>query len=223
MRVYNRNCEKLNKEITNVVELGNDEYLLKSFIWFINPDGGVYLLNEELSCEKYEFLNEYTDGSFESVKALVSDRVDNVKNEDFVFFSREISELDNTIYDVWLYEIKSEQIENLEEKHLLLLDKQSLKEYIHKGFVSDRIPCLNQYLNNKMRGRLYRKNTTDDITPYFNLKIGDEKSLKRFSELNNKKYTDEEVIQEIKSSIRACEMKLMSEAEFYHVVKNFIE
>lgn len=223
MKVYDRNCEKLNKEITNVGELGNDEYLLKSFIWFISADDSVYVLEKDEPNEGYAFLCEYTDESFESVKAPVSDKIGEVNDEDFIFFSREISELDNTIYDVWLYEIKTEQIENLGKKHLLLLDKQKLKEYIHKGLVSDKIPCLNQYLNNKMRGRLYRKNTTDDITPYFNLKIGDEKSLKRFSEFNNKKYTDEEVIQKIKSSICACEMKLMSEADFYHVVKNLIE
>lgn len=32
MRVYNRDCEKLNKEIANVDELENDEYLLKSLV-----------------------------------------------------------------------------------------------------------------------------------------------------------------------------------------------
>ena len=223
MKVYNRNCEVLNKEVTNVGELGNDEYVLKSFIWLISTDDCVYVLKKDEPNEGYAFLYKYTDESFESVKTLVSGGIGDLHDERFVFFSREVSELDNIIYDVWLYEIKPEQIENLDEKHLLLLDKRKLKEYIRKGFVSDKIPCLNQYLNNKMRGRLYRKNTTDDITPYFNFKIGDKKSLKRLYELNNKKYTDEEVIQKIKSSIRACEMRLMSEAEFYHIVKNLFE
>lgn len=167
-----------------------------------------------MSCEKYEFLNEYTDGSFESVKALVSDRVDNVKNEDFIFFSREISELDNTIYDVWLYEIKPEQIEKLDKKHLLLLDKKKLKEYIHKKFVLDKIPCLNQYLNNEMDGRIYRKNTADDITPYCNFNIEDDEGLKRLSDFNNKRYTEDGIIQRIKRVIRA---------EFYYIVKSLVE
>lgn len=110
MKVYDRKCEKLDKDVTNVGELGNEEYLLKSFIWFIGKDDNVYVLKNDKSNEKYDFLCEYTDESFESIKSLVSDKIGEVNDENFVFFSREISELDNTIYDVWLYEIKPERV-----------------------------------------------------------------------------------------------------------------
>ena len=129
--------------------------------------------------------------------------------------------MDNTIYDVWLYEIKAEQAENLDKKYVLSFDKQKLKECIHNGLVSDKIPCLNEYLNNEMYGRLYRKNTMDDIIPC--IMIEDEKSLKKLSELNSKSYTNDEIMQKIKSGIRACEMRVMDPIEFYQIVKSLVK
>ena len=74
-----------------------------------------------------------------------------------------------------------------------------------------------------MNGRIYRKNTADDITPYFNFNIEDEEGLKRLSDFNNKIYTEDEIIQRIKSGIRACKMNIMSPTEFYHIVKSLVE